>query len=78
MCIGMARINDSARWHVLQINGVDNKLHRNSKDGKSPRAGVIRDRVMEEMRLELGLNKRRTWVTGRILKLNKQGEQQKY
>lgn len=53
-------------------------LSRNSKDGKSPRAGVIRDRVMEEVRLELGLNKRRTWVTGRILKLNKQGEQQKY
>lgn len=63
---------------MLQINGVDNKLHRDSKDSKSPRAGLIRDRVMEEVRLELGLNKCRTRVTGRILKLNKQGEQQKY
>lgn len=32
MNIGMTRINDNARWHVLQIIGADNKLHGNSKE----------------------------------------------
>lgn len=48
------------------------------KGSLSSRAGVTRERVMEGVGLELGVNEGRTWGTGRISKTNNRGKWQKY
>lgn len=40
------------------------------KGSLSSRAGVIRERVLEGVGIELGVNEGWAWVTGRILKTN--------